>query len=177
MKARDVHAFAESLAGAVGAGTAMAAGRRRGTLGRGLGRRTWKAHRGRPSGRRGGERQPAAVHKLVRAMNDALGNTGTTVTYGAAVTESRPTASRRSRHSWPTCRAGKVDTLVILGGNPVFTAPADLDFTGALAKVGTRVHVGLYDDETAGASATGISRKRTISKSWGTRGRSMAPSP
>ena len=45
--------------------------------------------------------------------------------------------------------AGKVDALVILGGNPVFTAPADLDFTGALSKVATRVHLGLYDDETA----------------------------
>ena len=39
--------------------------------------------------------------------------------------------------------------LVILDGNPVFTAPADLDFGAALKKVPTRVHVGLFDDETA----------------------------
>ena len=39
--------------------------------------------------------------------------------------------------------------LVILGGNPVFTAPADLGFADALAKVTTRVHLGLYHDETA----------------------------
>jgi molybdopterin-containing oxidoreductase family iron-sulfur binding subunit len=44
---------------------------------------------------------------------------------------------------------GKVDLLVILGGNPVFTAPADLRFADALAKVGLRVHSGLYDDETS----------------------------
>ena len=55
-------------------------------------------------GRRGRrERQPAALHKLVRAMNDALGNTGTTVTYGAAVTETRrPMASSRSPSWSPT---------------------------------------------------------------------------
>ena len=39
--------------------------------------------------------------------------------------------------------------LVILGGNPVFNAPADLKFGEALRKAQTRVHVGLFDDETA----------------------------
>src|SRR5205823_12955114 len=46
--------------------------------------------------------------------------------------------------------AGKVDVLIILGAaNPVFTAPADLGFAAALDKVATRVHLGLYADETA----------------------------
>ena len=45
--------------------------------------------------------------------------------------------------------AGKVDVLLILGGNPVFTAPADLNFAEALDKVANRVHLGLYYDETA----------------------------
>ena len=44
---------------------------------------------------------------------------------------------------------GQVDLLVILGGNPVYTAPADLNFGEALKKVATRVHLGLYDDETS----------------------------
>jgi molybdopterin-containing oxidoreductase family iron-sulfur binding subunit len=42
-----------------------------------------------------------------------------------------------------------VDVLLILGANPAFTAPADLDFAGALDRVATRMHLGLYDDETA----------------------------
>ena len=48
-------------------------------------------------------------------------------------------------------RAGKVDLLVILGGNPVYDAPADLDFADALksGKVSLRVHYGLYQNETA----------------------------
>ena len=45
--------------------------------------------------------------------------------------------------------AGTVDFLLILGGNPVYTAPADLEFGAALQKVALRAHVGLYEDETA----------------------------
>ena len=45
--------------------------------------------------------------------------------------------------------AGKVDLLVIVGGNPVYTAPADLEFADALDKVPLRVHLSLYDDETS----------------------------
>ncbi len=46
-------------------------------------------------------------------------------------------------------RAGKVDVLFILGGNPVYTAPADLDFASAMDRVKLRIHHGLYADETA----------------------------
>src|SRR5881396_2401352 len=45
--------------------------------------------------------------------------------------------------------AGKVDVLVIVGGNPVYTAPADVNFASAMDKVGLRVHLSLYDDETS----------------------------
>ena len=45
--------------------------------------------------------------------------------------------------------AGAVDVLVIIGGNPVFDAPADLKFAEALKKVGLAVHVSLSEDETS----------------------------
>ena len=48
--------------------------------------------------------------------------------------------------------AGTVAVLVILGANPVFTAPADLKFAAAMAKVPLRVHSGLHRDETAAHS-------------------------
>jgi molybdopterin-containing oxidoreductase family iron-sulfur binding subunit len=47
--------------------------------------------------------------------------------------------------------AGTVEFLLILGGNPVYTAPADLDFAAALAKVPLRASLGLYEDETSAA--------------------------
>jgi molybdopterin-containing oxidoreductase family iron-sulfur binding subunit len=45
-------------------------------------------------------------------------------------------------------KAGKVDVLLILGGNPVYDAPADFEFGPALLNVKLRVHSGLYYDET-----------------------------
>ena len=45
--------------------------------------------------------------------------------------------------------SGAVDVLVILGGNPVFDAPADLKFAEALKKVGLAVHLSLSEDETS----------------------------
>ena len=48
-------------------------------------------------------------------------------------------------------RAGKVDLLVILGGNPVYDAPADFGFADALknTNIPIRVHLGLHKNETA----------------------------
>ena len=54
--------------------------------------------------------------------------------------------------------AGAVQLLLILGANPVYTAPVDLGFADAMQKVGTRVHLGLYVDETAAASNWHIPR-------------------
>ena len=48
--------------------------------------------------------------------------------------------------------SGQVSTLVILGGNPAYTAPADVQFAVALAKVANSIHLGLEDDETAAAA-------------------------
>ncbi|MBI4486572.1 MAG: 4Fe-4S dicluster domain-containing protein, partial [Acidobacteria bacterium] len=45
--------------------------------------------------------------------------------------------------------AGAVDLLVIVSGNPVYTAPSDLKFADAMSKVLLRIHLGLYDDETS----------------------------
>ena len=48
--------------------------------------------------------------------------------------------------------SGEVSTLIILGGNPVYTVPADLQFNVALAKVANSIHLGLEEDETATAA-------------------------
>jgi molybdopterin-containing oxidoreductase family iron-sulfur binding subunit len=96
-----------------------------------------------------GETQPAAVHALARSMNDALGNTGATVIYTAPVVRSAPDGVASLSELVRDMNAGSVEVLLILGGNPVFTAPADLNFAAALDKVKTRVHLGMHYDETA----------------------------
>jgi molybdopterin-containing oxidoreductase family iron-sulfur binding subunit len=96
-----------------------------------------------------GESQPPAVHALAHAMNERLGNVGRTVAYSDPV-EASPTNQLASlRELYSDMAAGKVDLLLILQGNPVYTAPADLGFAAALEKVPLRVHLGLHADETA----------------------------
>jgi molybdopterin-containing oxidoreductase family iron-sulfur binding subunit len=46
-------------------------------------------------------------------------------------------------------QAGAVETLLVLGGNPVYTTPADVPFAEALNRVAFRAHLSLYEDETS----------------------------
>jgi molybdopterin-containing oxidoreductase family iron-sulfur binding subunit len=96
-----------------------------------------------------GDQQPPAVHAIAHALNHALGNVGKTVTYTAPV-EAAPVDQLASLAELAAdMQAGRVETLLVLGGNPVLTAPADLRFGETLARVALRIHLGLYDDETA----------------------------
>src|SRR5207247_840993 len=82
-----------------------------------------------------GEHQPPAVHALAHAINQALGNVGKTVIHTAPV-EARPEDQLASlRALVQDMDAGKVELLLVLGANPVFTAPADVPFASALAQV------------------------------------------
>ena len=96
-----------------------------------------------------GEGQPPVVHSLAHAMNSALGNVGTTVVYTDPV-EAEPIDQLQSlRELVADMNAGKVAALIIVGGNPVYTAPADLSFAGAMERVPFRVHLSMYVDETS----------------------------
>jgi MoCo/4Fe-4S cofactor protein with predicted Tat translocation signal len=96
-----------------------------------------------------GDRQPPAVHALAHAMNQALGNVGHTVTYTAPI-EAEPVDHLASLAALvEDMQQGKVEMLVILGGNPAYTAPADVPFAERCAKVKLRVHLSLYEDETS----------------------------
>jgi molybdopterin-containing oxidoreductase family iron-sulfur binding subunit len=96
-----------------------------------------------------GETQPPAVHALAHAMNEWLGAPGRgAVTYTASA-EARPGGQNASLQALAKeMHAGKVEILLILGGNPVYDAPADLDFATAMDKVGLRVQLSLFEDET-----------------------------
>ena len=96
-----------------------------------------------------GDYQPPAVHAIAHAINAALGNVGKTVNYTEPVEASTADGFQSLKQLTDDMNAGAVKSLIILGGNPVYTAPADLDFANAIKKVAMRVHLGLYDDETA----------------------------
>ena len=96
-----------------------------------------------------GEYQPPFVHAIAHAINAALGNVGKTVVYTESIEPSPVNQLESLRDLVNDLNAGQVDFLVILGGNPVYDAPADFNFADALQKAKTRVHWGLYNDETA----------------------------
>src|SRR4051812_11577165 len=124
-----------------------------------------QAHRGR-SLVIAGEYQPAAVHQLAQALNQSLGNVGTTVTYMPSLALNPTDHIASLRELVQAMDAGQVQLLVILGGNPVFTAPADLKFQEKLAKVATTVSYSMYIDETATNCQWNLPEAHAL-ESWG----------
>jgi molybdopterin-containing oxidoreductase family iron-sulfur binding subunit len=97
-----------------------------------------------------GETTSPAAQVLAHAINEKLGNTGKTVIYTEPAEIDAVDHLQSLAELVRDMRAGQVDVLIMLGGvNPVYTAPADLEFAEALAKVATRLHHGLFTDETA----------------------------
>src|SRR5579864_6234860 len=96
-----------------------------------------------------GEYQSPAVHMLAHAINSALGNTGKTVIYTDPLDPNPVDDFESLRELVADMDAGKVEMLVMVGGNPVYNAPADFGFRERLSKVKLRIHLGLYADETS----------------------------
>ncbi|HEY1549748.1 MAG TPA: TAT-variant-translocated molybdopterin oxidoreductase [Kofleriaceae bacterium] len=96
-----------------------------------------------------GRRQPPEVHAIVAKINQTIGAVGATLDYIKDPDQTRDTHVQSLASLVKDMRDGHVQTLFILGGNPVYDAPVDLDFTGALGKVQTSVHLSEYADETS----------------------------
>jgi MoCo/4Fe-4S cofactor protein with predicted Tat translocation signal len=106
-----------------------------------------------------GAEQPALVQALAQAMNHALGNIGKTVFVTDSV-ETDPIERKLLQRPGTLeqllsdMRDGQVQALLILGGNPAYTAPADYDFGSALLDLSKKneaftAHLSLYEDETS----------------------------
>jgi MoCo/4Fe-4S cofactor protein with predicted Tat translocation signal len=98
-----------------------------------------------------GDHQPPAVHAFAHAINARLGNVGKTVFYSDPVDANPANQTESLKDLVADMRGGKVDLLIVLGGNPAYDAPADLNFADALknGRIPLRVHHGLYQNETA----------------------------
>ena len=95
-----------------------------------------------------GAAQPPRVHALAIAMNGALGNFGRTTFFGPAIdpddVSSRASIAELAKDS------ASISTLLILGGNPVYDAPADLKFAELLGREGlSSVHLATHRNETS----------------------------
>ena len=111
-----------------------------------------------------GPRQPAAVHAAVWAINAALGNLESTMRPVKALDYAEGPAAVVALAD--DLRAKKIDTLLVLGGNPAFTAPADAKLAEAIKACASTVHVGTHLDETAAVSQWHINRTHAL-EAWG----------
>jgi molybdopterin-containing oxidoreductase family iron-sulfur binding subunit len=150
LRAEEIEHFAKALASAIGVngGGAMGSGDTAKFISAVAG--DLQRHKG-ASAIIAGDHQPPAVHALAHAMNAALGNVGRTVIYTDPVDANPVNQTESLRVLVSDMRAGNVDLLVIMGGNPVYDAPADLGFGECLkdSRVVLRVYHGLYENETA----------------------------
>jgi MoCo/4Fe-4S cofactor protein with predicted Tat translocation signal len=127
--------------------------------------RDLKAHRGRSAVIPGALQSPA-VHVLAHAINRALDNVGATVFYTEPVVAEPVVQMESLSRLVAEMKAEQVSTLLILGGNPRHTAPTDLAFARALAKVKTTVHLTTDFDETSQACTWHVAQAHTL-ESWG----------
>jgi Fe-S-cluster-containing dehydrogenase component len=94
-----------------------------------------------------GETQPPELHLLVAQTNAMLGNTGQTVASASAL--SLPGNQIALRDLVEEMHRGAVELVMVLGGNPLYDAPANFDFADAFKKVKLRVHHSVYFNETS----------------------------
>jgi len=92
-----------------------------------------------------GSQQPWHVQALGLAINEALGNLGTTLK--VIRTGRKPAASILDLAK--AIQGGGIQKLFILGGNPVYDAPADIGFPQLLLEVPETVHLSMFEDETS----------------------------
>lgn len=112
-----------------------------------------------------GREQPAPVHALAIAINAGLENLGKTLSFVPFKDAALPSRSEFGKFV-KSIHEGQVETLVILGGNPVYNAPADLDFKGALKKVKTSIHLSYHNDETSALTTWHLPRAHFL-EIWG----------
>ena len=112
-----------------------------------------------------GDAMPAELHALGFALNEALGNLGSTLTLIEPLLQPR---ARREEFAELVSELdqGKVSTLVITAWNPVLAAPVDSGFAAALSKARSSFYLGLHEDETS-AKCTWFAPSTHSFERWG----------
>jgi len=113
-----------------------------------------------------GDGQPASLHALAHAINETLGNIGQTVRFTDSLDSVAGIEPQPFDALVGDMAAGRVALLLNIGTNPVYTAPADLNFRAALTRVKLSAHLGLYCDETGATCDWHIPEAHEL-ESWG----------
>jgi molybdopterin-containing oxidoreductase family iron-sulfur binding subunit len=112
-----------------------------------------------------GEQRSPELQALAFAINDALGNLGTTVTMIKPVC-AQAGASAPLTDLATALEAGAVDCLLVLDANPVYHTPAALGLGALIKKAAFSAHLGLFHDETAEACTWRLPGTHAL-EAWG----------
>lgn len=112
-----------------------------------------------------GRNQPPVVHAIAHWINSTLGNVGKTVEYRAPAIPGAEGSADSIRELARAMQAKEVAALVILDGNPVYDAPADVNFAEGLKEVPFSVHLAESLDETSMASTWHVPESHLF-ESW-----------
>jgi molybdopterin-containing oxidoreductase family iron-sulfur binding subunit len=115
-----------------------------------------------------GYRLPLAAHLLVVAINEALGAVGHTVEFHQTAAAKEGTLAELAA----ALMAGQVQTLVMLGGNPTYNAPVDVNWQTSQIRAKTVIRLGYYEDESSFANSKGVGTQWDLPmahylESWG----------
>jgi molybdopterin-containing oxidoreductase family iron-sulfur binding subunit len=105
-----------------------------------------------------GDHLPKEVHATVYAINEAL---KAPISYVEV-----PKVEDGIARAVEQLNTGNVETLFVIGGNPVYNAPADLDWSAAQAKAANSVYFGYAANETSKAASVFIAQSHYL-ESWG----------
>ena len=112
-----------------------------------------------------GEQAAWESHAAAFALNAKLGNIGKTVVYTETVNPMPSEQVADLKSLVADINAGKVQWLVMMGVNPLYSAPVDLEFQAAFDKVPNTVHLGSHVDETGVVSIWHINKAHYL-ESW-----------
>lgn len=112
-----------------------------------------------------GPQSSAAIHMAAYSLNASLGSIGKSVIYTQTVAELPTEQASELKSLVADMNAGKVKSLVILGGNPVYSTPVDLEFGQALTKVPMSAHLSQYQDETSVSTTWHVNQAHYL-ESW-----------
>ncbi len=113
-----------------------------------------------------GAGQPSYVHAVAHQINVALGARGNTVSYHAVDDGDRPSHREALIALAKDMDASLVKTLIIVGGNPVYDAPADLGLGNLIKSVPFAARLGIYEDETSALCGWHVPRSHEL-EAWG----------
>jgi molybdopterin-containing oxidoreductase family iron-sulfur binding subunit len=114
-----------------------------------------------------GASQPAFVHALCAAVNQALGSAGTIVTYAPAPEALAQPGMAAMGKLAARLAAGEIKTLVTLNANPCFDAPGEFSFADAMKKAAVSISLSVDLNETVSHASTWRLNGAHFLESWG----------